>query len=49
MKYYSDLEKRIGSLTADEIISVMRRRIDPKRLFIVTAGEFNKSQAAVSP
>ena len=26
--------------------SVMRRRIDPKRLFIVTAGDFSKSQGA---
>jgi zinc protease len=46
MKYYSDLEKRIASLTSDEIISVMRRRIDPKRLFIVTAGDFSKTQSA---
>jgi zinc protease len=46
MKYYSDLEKRIRSLTDEEIVSVLRRRIDPKRLFIVTAGDFSKSQAA---
>jgi zinc protease len=46
MKYQADIEKRVKNLTADEIISVMRRRIDPKRLFIVTAGDFTKSQAA---
>jgi zinc protease len=46
MKYYSDLDKQVRSLTCDEIISIMRRRIDPKRLFIVTAGDFSKSQAA---
>lgn len=46
MKYYSDVEKRVAGLTSDEIISVMRRRIDPKRLFIVTAGDFSKTQAA---
>jgi predicted Zn-dependent peptidase len=46
MKYYGDIEKRIASLTADEIISVMKRRIDPKNLFIVTAGDFSKTQSA---
>jgi zinc protease len=46
MKYYSNLEKQIGGLTSDGVISVMRRRIDPKRFFIVTAGDFNKAEAA---
>jgi len=46
MKYYSDLEKAIRSLTGDQIISVMRRRIDPKRFFVVTAGDFAKTTAA---
>ena len=46
MKYYSNLEKQIDGLTSDGIISVMRRRIDPKRFFIATAGDFNKAEAA---
>jgi zinc protease len=46
MKYYGDIEKRMAGLTADEIISVMKRRIDPKNLFIVTAGDFSKTQSA---
>jgi zinc protease len=46
MKYYGDIEKQVAGLTANEIISVMKRRIDPKRFFIVTAGDFSKSQSA---
>jgi zinc protease len=46
MKYYADLEKRIADLTSDQVISAMRNHIDLKRLFIVTAGDFHKPQAA---
>jgi zinc protease len=46
MKYYADLEKRIAELTSDQVISALRSHIDPKKLFIVTAGDFNKPQAA---
>jgi zinc protease len=47
MKYYADLEKRIAELTSDEVMAAMRSHIDPKKLFIVTAGDFKKSQAAI--
>ncbi|HEV8001288.1 MAG TPA: insulinase family protein, partial [Planctomycetaceae bacterium] len=47
MKYYADLEKRIAELTSEQVMTAMRSRIDPKRLFIVTAGDFKKPQAAV--
>ncbi len=46
MKYYADLEKRLSGLSADEVIAAMRRRIDPKHFYIVTAGDFNKTEAA---
>jgi zinc protease len=46
MKYYADLEKRIGELTADGVVAAMRRHIDPKRFYIVTAGDFNKTEAS---
>jgi len=46
MKYYADLEKRIAELTSDQVISALRGHIDLKRLFIVTAGDFHKPQAA---
>ncbi len=48
MKYYADLEKQISELTSDQIVSALRSHIDLKRLFIVTAGDFSKSQAANS-
>lgn len=47
MKYYADLEKRIAELSSEQVMTAMRSRIDPKRLFIVTAGDFKKPQAAV--
>jgi predicted Zn-dependent peptidase len=46
MKYYADLEKAVSDLTPDGVITAMRRRIDPKRFYIVTAGDFNKTEAA---
>ncbi len=48
MKYYADLEKQISELTPEQIVSALRSHIDLKRLFIVTAGDFSKSQAANS-
>ncbi|HXY32671.1 MAG TPA: pitrilysin family protein [Planctomycetaceae bacterium] len=46
MKYYADLEKHIAGLTSDQIVAALRSHIDLKRLFIVTAGDFAKSQAS---
>jgi zinc protease len=48
MKYYADLEKQIAGLTSEQIVAALRSHIDLKRLFIVTAGDFNKSQASSS-
>jgi zinc protease len=46
MKYYADLEKRISELTSDEIVAAMRQHIDPKRLYVVTAGDFKRAETA---
>jgi len=37
----ADLEKRIAELTSEEVMAAMRSHIDPKRLFIVNAGDFS--------
>ncbi|HYK43283.1 MAG TPA: insulinase family protein, partial [Thermoanaerobaculia bacterium] len=42
----ASLEKRIAALTPDEIVSAMRRHIDPARITIVKAGDFDKAAAA---
>lgn len=39
MKYYADLEKRITSATQKEVDAAFKKYIDPKRLFIVEAGD----------
>ena len=50
MKYYADLEKQIAALTSEQIVAALRSHIDLKpSLFIVTAGDFNKSQACRQP
>jgi zinc protease len=41
----AELDKKIAALTPDEIVAVMRRRIDPSKLTIVKAGDFAKSAA----
>jgi zinc protease len=40
MKYVADFEQKIQNLTIDEVNAAIRKHIDPKRLFIVTAGDF---------
>jgi zinc protease len=38
----SDLEKRITALTPDDVKAAFRKFIDPKKLVIVRAGDFQK-------
>jgi zinc protease len=40
--HLSDLEKRIASLTPDDIKQAFRKHIDPSKLVIVRAGDFGK-------
>ena len=40
MSYHSELEKQIESLTPEQIVAAARKHLDPKKLVIVTAGDF---------
>jgi zinc protease len=42
MSYYSDLEKKIESLTPAEIQKAYTQLLDPKKLVIIHAGDFKK-------
>jgi zinc protease len=42
LAYYADLEKKVQTLTAEEVASAFRKAIDPKALVIVEAGDFKK-------
>ena len=44
MDYYSELEKRITSLTPEQVLEGLRKYIDPKKLVIVDAGDFAKAK-----
>jgi zinc protease len=46
MAYDEDLEKKIAALTPDQINATLRKHIDPKRIFIVRAGDFAKNPPA---
>jgi zinc protease len=45
MAFDAALEKRVAALTPDEIITAMRKYIDPARFTIVKAGDFAKGGA----
>jgi len=40
MDYQVELEKNIEALTPEQVLSALRKHIDPKKLVIVTAGDF---------
>ncbi len=40
MKYYADLESRIKEQTPETVLAALKKYFDPKRLVIVTAGDF---------
>ena len=46
MAYYIDLEKKIESLTPGQLLTATRRYIDPKKLVLVTAGDFDTKTAS---
>jgi len=46
MSYYIDLEKKIESLTPGQLLTATRRYIDPKKLVLVTAGDFDTKTAS---
>jgi zinc protease len=42
MQFQADLEQKIMALTPSEVDAALRKHIDPRRLSIVTAGDFKK-------
>jgi zinc protease len=40
--YAAEMEKRIATLTPEDVTTAFRRHIDPKRLVVVRAGDFKK-------
>jgi zinc protease len=45
MKYEADLEEKIRSLQPEQVSATFRKYIDPKRLTVVTAGDFAGAKA----
>jgi zinc protease len=48
MAFQAELEKKIESLTPEEIVAALRRHIDPKKLVIVTAGDFETNTTSAA-
>jgi zinc protease len=46
--YWKDLNRKIGSLTANQINATVRQFIDPAKLSVVRAGDLTKEKAAAS-
>jgi zinc protease len=42
MSFYAEQERAIQSLTAEELSSILRKRLDSSKLVVVTAGDFPK-------
>jgi len=40
MTFQAELEKKIQALRPEQIVAALRKHIDPKKLVIVTAGDF---------
>ncbi|REK12908.1 MAG: insulinase family protein [Planctomycetota bacterium] len=45
MAFYGDLEKRISSLSPEQVLKALRTYVDPNKLVIVDAGDFAKAAA----
>jgi len=48
MAYEAELEKKIQALTPEAVGAALKARVDPKKLVVVTAGDFD-SKAPVRP
>jgi zinc protease len=44
MQFQADLEQKIKTLTPETVDAALRKHLDPKRLSIVTAGDFDKKK-----
>jgi zinc protease len=45
MLWEADFEKKIATLTPQQINAALKRHIDPKKLVIVAAGDFGDDQS----
>ena len=45
MEYYSGLETKVRSVTAEQVLEVVQKYLDPERIVIVAAGDFEKATA----
>jgi zinc protease len=43
MRYYADLEKKIGSLTPEQVREALRKYVDANKMVVVIAGDFRAS------
>jgi zinc protease len=41
--YYGELENKIASLTPEQVAEAFHRQIDPQKLVIISAGDFEKA------
>jgi zinc protease len=49
LSYDADLERKLAALTPDQIAAAMRRYLDPTKVTVVKAGDFNPKPAAAKP
>jgi zinc protease len=49
MTYEAELEKKIEALTPEQIQAALKKYIEPSRLVIVTAGDFEVKTAGADP
>ncbi len=49
LDYDAEIEAAIAGLTAEDIVTAMRRRLDPSAMSIVKAGDFAKNQEEMEP
>jgi predicted Zn-dependent peptidase len=43
MEYYSGLETKVRSVTTEQVLEVVQKYLDPERIVIVAAGDFEKA------
>jgi hypothetical protein len=46
LQFDAELEKKVRQLTAEQLVSALRKHIDPAKISIVKAGDFAKAAAA---
>ena len=43
MEYYSGLETKVRSVTTEQVLEAVQKYLDPERIVIVAAGDFEKA------